>query len=324
MLNLVISRIGQGILVLLVVSLLSLVLFHFIGDPVGMMAGEFATQAQRDEMREMLGLNASVFEQYARFLLRLVQGELGISYQHGRPVLDILMERLPATLELSLVAMVMAVVLGVAGGCMTALWRGRWPAQAVLAGSLLGISLPTFFVGFILILVFSVELGWLPSFGRGDVVKLGWWSTGLLTLGGWRAVILPAVTLSLYQTAIILRLVRSEMLEALRADHIRFARARGVSAIRINFRHALKNAIVPVVTVMGLQLGSIIAFSIVTETVFQWPGIGFLLVEAINFSDIPVMSAYLLLIALVFLAINAIVDVLYHVIDPRLGASGTR
>ncbi len=324
MLNLLFSRMGQGILVLFVVSLLSFVLFNFVGDPVGMMAGEFATPEQRAELRELLGLNASVPEQYVRFLLRLLQGELGISYQHGRPVLDILLERLPATLELSLVAMVMAVVLGVAGGCMTALWRNRWPAQFVLAGSLLGISLPTFFVGFILILVFSVELGWLPSFGRGEVVTIGWWSTGFLTVGGWRALILPATTLALYQTAIILRLVRSEMLEALRADHIRFARARGIRALRINFRHALKNAIVPVVTVMGLQLGSIIAFSIVTETVFQWPGIGFLLVEAINFSDIPVMSAYLLLIAAVFLVINVVVDILYHVIDPRLSVSRAR
>lgn len=324
MLNMIVSRVGQGVLVLLVVSLLSFVLFNFVGDPVGMMAGEFATQAQREEMREMLGLNASIFEQYFRFLLRLLQGQLGISYQHGRPVLDILMERLPATLELSAVAMVMAVAMGVAGGCMTALWRNRWSAQIVLAGSLLGISLPTFFVGFILILVFSVELGWLPSFGRGEVVALGWWSTGFLTLSGWKALVLPAITLSLYQTAIILRLVRSEMLEALRADHIRFARARGVKALRINLRHALKNAIVPVVTVMGLQLGSIIAFSIVTETVFQWPGIGFLLVEAINFSDIPVMSSYLLLIALVFLIINVVVDILYHVIDPRLSVSRAR
>ena len=324
MLNLLVSRAGQGVLVLLVVSLLSFVLFNFVGDPVGIMAGEFATQAQRDEMRQMLGLNASIVEQYGRFLFRLLHGELGISYQHGRPVLEILLERLPATLELSLVAMVLAVVLGVVGGCATALWRGRVAAQAILSTSLLGISLPPFFVGFILILVFSVNLGWLPSFGRGEVVDLGWWTTGFLTLSGWKALVLPALTLSLYQTAIILRLVRAEMLEALRADHIRFARARGVSRPRINFRHALKNAIVPVVTVMGLQFGSIIAFSVVTETVFQWPGIGFLLVEAINFSDIPVMSAYLLLIALVFLTINLVVDILYYAIDPRLSVARAR
>lgn len=324
MLNLLVSRAGQGILVLLAVSLLAFVLFSFVGDPVGIMAGEFATQEQRAEMREMLGLNAPIFVQYGRFLLRLLQGEFGISYQHGRPVLSILMERLPATIELSLVAMVMATVMGVVGGCMSALWRGRWPAQLLLAGSLLGISLPTFFVGFILILVFSVELGWLPSFGRGEVVDLGWWTTGFLTTSGWRALVLPAITLSLYQTAIILRLVRSEMLESLRTDHIRFARARGIPPVRVNFRHALKNAIVPVITVMGLQLGSIIAFSIVTETVFQWPGIGFLLVEAINYSDIPVMSAYLLLIAVIFLTINAVVDILYYVIDPRLSVSRAR
>ena len=221
MLNLLVSRAGQGVLVLLVVSLLSFVLFNFVGDPVGIMAGEFATQAQRDEMRQMLGLNASIVEQYGRFLFRLLHGELGISYQHGRPVLEILLERLPATLELSLVAMVLAVVLGVVGGCATALWRGRVAAQAILSTSLLGISLPTFFVGFILILVFSVNLGWLPSFGRGEVVDLGWWTTGFLTLSGWKALVLPALTLSLYQTAIILRLVRAEMLEVLRADHIR-------------------------------------------------------------------------------------------------------
>jgi peptide/nickel transport system permease protein len=230
----------------------------------------------------------------------------------------LLRERLPATLELSIAAALIALVVGVPLGVYTALKRHGKLSQALLAFSLFGVSLPTFLIGILLILIFSVQLGWLPSYGRGDTIRLGWWSTGLLTASGWHHLILPAVTLSLFQVALVMRLVRSEMLEVLRADYIKFARARGLTKRAIHFGHALKNTLVPVITIMGLQLGGIIAFAIVTETVFQWPGMGLLFIQAVQFADIPVMAAYLCLISLIFVVINLTVDLLYFAVDPRL------
>jgi peptide/nickel transport system permease protein len=323
MLAYIIRRIFQSILVLLAVGLVAFSLFRFVGDPVENMLGQERTVADIVRVRAELGLDQPFLVQYAKFLGGAVQGNFGISYRLARPVSDVIAERLPATLELALVSGVLAVVLGISLGIFTAIRRGGWAANVVMTLSLIGVSLPTFLIGIVLIWVFAVELGWLPSFGRGETVLVGWWNTGFLTPSGLRALILPAITLGLYQMTLIMRLVRSEMLEVLRTDYIRFARARGLRERSINFTHALKNTLAPVITVTGLQLGSIIAFAIITETVFQWPGVGLLFINAVQVVDIPVMAAYLMFIALVFVTINLIVDILYVLIDPRLRVDRT-
>ncbi len=324
MLAYIIRRVFQSLLVLLVVGLVAFSMFSFVGDPVDNMLGQERTQADIERLRDQLGLDQPFVVQYWRFLEQAVQGNFGLSYRQGRPVAEILVERLPATLELAFVSGLMALVGGIALGIFTAIRRRGVSANVIMTVSLIGVSLPTFLIGILLIYLFSVELGWLPSFGRGEVTKLGWWSTGFLTESGLKALILPAITLGLYQMTLIMRLVRTEMLEVLRMDYIRFARARGIRERSINFRHALKNTLVPVITITGLQLGSIIAFAIITETVFQWPGVGLLFINAIQFVDIPVMAAYLMLISVMFVGINLIVDMLYFAIDPRLRADRTQ
>jgi len=318
MLAFLIRRLIQSVVVLLVVGAVSFGMFRFIGDPVNNMLGQERTQADIAELRDRLGLDRSVFVQYAVFLRNAVQGDFGVSYRQGRPVADIIAERAPATLELAAVSGVMALVFGIGLGVITAIKRNSWVSSTIMTLSLVGVSLPTFLIGILLIYVFSVQLEWLPSFGRGETVRVGGWSTGFLTQSGLVALILPAITLGLYQMTLIMRIVRSEMLEVLRQDYIRFARARGLRERSINFRHALKNTLVPVITVTGLQMGSIIAFSIITETVFQWPGMGLLFINAVQFVDIPVMAAYLVLISVLFVSINLVVDLLYFAIDPRL------
>jgi peptide/nickel transport system permease protein len=323
MLAYIIRRVAQSILVLFVVGLVAFSMFRFVGDPIDNMLGQERTQADIERLREQLGLDQPFVVQYWRFLEQAVQGNFGLSYRQGRPVADILIERLPATLELAFISGLMALIGGIALGIFTAIRRRGLSANIIMTGSLIGVSLPTFLIGILLIYLFSVELGWLPSFGRGEVTDLGWWTTGFLTESGLKALILPAITLGLYQMTLIMRLVRTEMLEVLRMDYIRFARARGIRERAINFRHALKNTLVPVITITGLQLGSIIAFAIITETVFQWPGVGLLFINAIQFVDIPVMAAYLMLISVMFVGINLIVDMLYFAIDPRLRADRT-
>lgn len=314
----IIRRLLQAVGVMLTVALLAFILFQYVGDPVMIMLGQEGTPEEREQLRLDLGLNDPIIVQFYHFLANAVQGDFGLSLRQGQKVSVLLRDRLPATLELSIAAALIALVIGVPLGVYTALKRNGKLSQAFLAFSLLGVSLPTFLIGILLILVFSVQLGWLPSYGRGETVKLGWWTTGLLTANGWKHLILPAVTLSLFQVALVLRLVRSEMLEVLRADYIKFARARGLTKRAIHFGHALKNTLVPVITIMGLQLGGIIAFAIVTETVFQWPGMGLLFIQAVQFADIPVMAAYLCLISFIFVLINLIVDLLYFAVDPRL------
>ncbi|MEL7091391.1 MAG: ABC transporter permease [Pseudomonadota bacterium] len=318
MLSFVLRRIGQSVLVLLVVGLVAFSMFNFVGDPIDNMLGQERTQEDIDRLRAQLGLDQPFPVQYVRFLQEAVQGNFGVSYRQGREVSEIILERAPATLELAMISAIFAVVFGIAFGVYTAIRRDGWLANFIMSASLIGVSLPTFLIGILLIYLFSVELGWLPSFGRGEVVDIGWWSTGLLTESGRASLILPSITLGLYQMTLIMRLVRSEMLEVLRQDYIRFARARGLADRSIHFRHALKNTMVPVVTIIGLQLGAIIAFAIITETVFQWPGMGLLFINAVQFVDIPVMAAYLMLIAVMFVVINLIVDILYALIDPRL------
>jgi peptide/nickel transport system permease protein len=314
----IIRRILQSFAVMAVVAFIAFGLFNFTGDPVTFMVGQDATQEERARLRADLGLDLPFYVQFGRFVGRAVQGDFGLSLRQGRKVSTLLKERLPATLELAFVAALLALVLGVPAGVYTALRRDSWLSQLLLAVSLIGVSLPTFLIGILLILVFAVILGWLPSFGRGDTVALGWWTTGFLTKGGLKALILPAITLSLFQMTLIMRLVRAEMLEVLRTDYIKFARARGLTDRTVHFGHALKNTLVPVITITGLQLGAIIAFAIITETVFQWPGMGLLFIQAVSFADVPVMAAYLCFIALVFVLINLVVDLLYYAVDPRL------
>ncbi len=318
MLAFILTRMAQAILVMLVVALLAFTMFRFVGDPINQMVGQETTEAEREALRESLGLNDPVVVQFIRYAGNVVRFDFGNSYQFKQPVSGLIGDRAPATLELSLTSALLALLIGVPMGVFTGLYPRRWLSRLFLGGSLVGVSLPTFLIGILLIFIFSVELGWLPSFGRGDVVRLGWWSTGFLTMSGLRSLILPAITLGLFQMTLIMRLVRGEMLEVMRTDFIRFARARGLPDRAIHFGHALKNTLIPVITITGLQLGSIIAFAIITEQVFQWPGMGLLFIQAVANVDIPIMAAYLLLSAFIFVTINLVVDVLYAAVDPRI------
>ena len=286
------------------------------------MVGQDATREQRLEIRDKLGLDDPIITQYGRFVGNMLQADFGLSYRIKRPVDDLIAERLPATLELVFVSAIISLFFGIVLGIYTGIKRNSWISRVILSTSLAGVSLPTFVIGIGLIYLFAVHLRWLPSSGRSGVVELGWWKTSLITLEGWRSIILPAITLSLFQLTLILRLVRAEMMEVMRTDFIKFARARGLSERAINFRHALRNTLVPVITIIGLNIGGLVAFSVVTETVFQWPGTGLMFIQAVNFVDVPIMAAYLVFVALLFVVINLIVDILYFVVDPRIRLGG--
>ena len=317
----IVRRLFQSLIVMVSVGFISFMLFQYVGDPVHSMLGVEALPEQIAQLRADLRLDKPFVVQYWHFLGNAVQGDFGISLRQGAKVSRLIGERFPATIELSMAAAVLALIVGVPMGVYAALRRGTFATQTMMTLSLLGVSLPTFLIGILLILVFSVWLGWLPSFGRGETVQIGWWSTGFLTWDGLKHLILPAITLTIFQLTLIMRLVRAEMLEVLRTDYIKFARARGLSNSAIHFGHALKNTLVPVMTITGLQLGALIAFAIITESVFQWPGMGLLFIQAVTFADIPVMAAYLCLTALIFVVINLAVDLLYFVVDPRLSFS---
>jgi peptide/nickel transport system permease protein len=321
MLAFTLRRAIQAIGVMIAVGIIAFSLFRFAGDPVNQIVSIDTSAAERAEIRKSLGLDDPVLVQFAHYFANAAQFKFGVSYQFRLPVADLLKERLPATLELATCATILALVFGILMGVYSALRRDTLLAKIFQAVSLVGISLPTFLIGILLIYLFSVTLGWLPSFGRGEVVRIGWWTTGLLTVSGLKALIMPSITLGLFQMTLIMRLVRAEMLEVLRTDYIRFARARGLTTRAIHFGHALKNTLVPVITVAGLQFGSVIAFAIITETVFQWPGMGLLFVQAVQNVDIPIMAAYLLMVSLIFVTINLVVDILYTVVDPRLRAT---
>ncbi|KIQ32480.1 ABC transporter permease [Variovorax paradoxus] len=318
MIAFVLRRLIQAVIVMIAVAFIAFLLFQYVGDPVVFLLGQDAKPEQIREMRASLGLDRPFFVQFWHFLVNASQGEFGLSLRQGAKVSRLIGERFPATLELALVAAVLALFIGIPMGVYTALRRGTFMSQVFMTVSLLGVSLPTFLIGILLILVFAVLLGWFPSFGRGETVQFGWWTSGLFKADGWHHIVLPAVTLAIFQLTLIMRLVRAEMLEVLRTDYIKFARARGLSNRAIHFGHALKNTLVPVMTITGLQLGGLIAFAIITESVFQWPGMGLLFIQAVTFADVPVMAAYLCLIALIFVVINLVVDLLYFVVDPRL------
>jgi peptide/nickel transport system permease protein len=315
-------RLAHGALVLFVVSLLAFALSAFVGDPVASILGLNATPDDRAMLRERLHLNDPTVSRYLRFVGNAAQGEFGMSYSAQRPVIDLMLERIPATLELAAVALALSLLIGLPVGIYAAVFRRHWSSGALMMLSVVGMSLPSFVVGILLIFAFSVRLGWLPSFGRGEVVAIGWWTTGLLTVSGLTSLVMPAIALAVSQVALVARLVRAEMLEVLRADYIRFARARGLKPRAINLSHALRNTLIPVITVSGIQLGFLVAFAVVVEAVFQWPGLGLLFLQALGSTDVPVISAFLLLAACFFLAINTVVDLLYLVADPRLRARG--
>ena len=314
----VLRRLSQAIVVLLLVALVSFAIFRFVGSPIDNILGQEATVADRQALIDRMGLEDPIPVQYGRFITNALQGDFGVSYRTGEEVSGLIAERLPATLELALVSAFMAIFFGVVLGVYTAIFRDGAVSNLIMSTSLIGVSLPTFLIGVLLIWLFAVELSWLPSFGRGETVELGFWTTGLLTKSGLKSILLPAITLGLYQMTLIMRLVRAEMLEVLRQDFIRFARARGLAPRAVYFGHALKNTLVPVITVAGLQLGAIVAFAIITESVFQWPGVGLMFINALQFVDIPVMSAYLLLVGTLFVLINLVVDLAYFLIDPRI------
>lgn len=318
MLAFIARRLLQSVVVMLVVAFIAFLVFRYVGDPLANLLSQDATMADYDAARERLGLNQPFYIQFFSFVLNALQGEFGVSYRLQQPVSQLIFDRLPATIELAVASSIIALVGGVVLGIYTALRQRAFSSGVIMTLSLVGVSLPTFLIGIGLIYIFAVELKWLPSFGRGEVVQIGWWRTGLLTQSGLRSLILPAITLSLFQLTLIMRLVRAEMLEVMRTDYIRFAKARGLSKRAINFGHALKNTMVPVITITGLQLGSVIAFAIITETVFQWPGVGSLFVNSVAAVDVPVMAAYLVFVALIFVVINLIVDILYFIVDPRL------
>jgi peptide/nickel transport system permease protein len=318
MLAFVVRRLAQSVAVMLAVGFIAFAMFRFVGDPINSLVGQDTSIEDRAKLRHDLGLDEPFALQFARFLGHAAEGNFGISYQFAEPVQRLIGERLPATLELSFTAVLFALAVGVPMGVYTGLNPHTWLSRLFMSLSLVGVSLPTFLTGILLIWIFSVVLGWLPSFGRGDVVHIGGWTTGFLTLSGIQSLIMPAITLALFQMTLIMRLVRAEMLEVMRTDYIKFARARGLPNRMVHFGHALKNTLVPVITITGLQLGSVIAFAVVTETVFQWPGMGLLIVQAIGFADVPVMSCYLMLVAFFFVAINLVVDLLYYAVDPRL------
>ena len=318
MTNYFFKRLIQSVIVMIVVAFVSFSLFNFVGDPVHNMVGQEASTEKRAEIREKLGLNDPVYTQFLRFIGNAAKGEFGLSYQLRRPVSELISERLPATLELVFISALIAIISGVALGVYTGINREGFLSNLILIISLFGVSLPTFVIGILFIYLFSVILGILPSFGRGEVVDLGFWRTGFLTSSGIKALILPSVTLSLFQMTYIIRLVRAEMMEILQTDYIKFAHARGIEKRTINFKHALKNGLIPVITITGINIGTLIAFSIITETVFQWPGMGFLFINAVHFVDIPIMSAYLIMVAFIFVMINFLVDIAYYFIDPRI------
>jgi peptide/nickel transport system permease protein len=320
----VLRSLVQGAVVLIAVAFIAFSMFRFVGDPVANMVGQEATLQDRQELRERLGLDQPFVVQFGLFLAKAARGDFGISYRQARPVSTLIVERLPATVELAVLSALFATLVGVALGVYAAIRRDGFVANLVMTVSLVGVSLPTFLIGIGLIYIFAVELRWLPSFGRGETVRLGWWTTGLLTSSGLKSLIMPVLTLGFFQLTLIMRLVRSEMLEVMRSDFVRFARARGIPNRVIEFRHALRNTMIPVVTIAGLQLGSVIAFAIVTETVFQWPGLGALFVTAVQFADVPVMAAYLVFVAFVFVVVNLATDLTYLALDPRLRTASAK
>jgi ABC-type dipeptide/oligopeptide/nickel transport system permease component len=313
-----IKRLLQGIVVLLAVSFVCFIIFRYTGDPVLMLAGKYATQEEREMVRVSYGLDRPMHIQYISFIGGVLRGNFGKSYISQVDAFDMIVERMPATLELAFTAICISFILGVGLGVVISVWPTGLVSRTIMAGSILGISIPTFLIGILLVMVFSVYLEILPSFGRGDTIQIGFWRTGLLTVDGWKHIVLPALTLSGYQLAVLLRLTRAGMREVLSEEYIKTAWAKGLSPFKVIIKHALRNVLIPVVTIAGLSFGELIAFSIVTETIFQWPGMGNLLLTSIFETDQPVIVTYIMLAAFIILSINILVDLMYALLNPRI------
>jgi len=314
----ILRRLIQGVVVILVASMFCFVIFQYMGDPALNMVGQYASFEEIREVREMLGLDQPIYVQYLKFLWNALHGNFGKSYVTRVPALGLILERFPATFELVTVAVLLAFFTGVSLGVLVSLKPYAMRNRFIMALSLGGVSIPTFLIGIVLIMIFAAYLGLLPAFGRGDTIQVGFWRTGFLTLSGLRHLILPAVTLAMYQLAVLLRLTRAGMREVLTEEYIKTAWAKGLPPRKVIFKHALRNVMIPVVTMTGLQFGELIAFSIVTETIFQWPGMGNLLLTSIYEGDQPVIVTYIMLAALIIITANIVVDILYAVINPRI------
>lgn len=311
-----IHRIGQGILVLLAISFISFLVQDNLGDPLREMVGQAVSEAEREQLREDLGFNAPFMTKYGRFLSRAIQGDLGDSYQFKRPALHVILERFPATFDLVIGTALLVTLLAIPLGCYCAIRPDAFTSRMIMVSSIVGISVPVFLTGIYAIYLFAVLLHWLPSYGRGETMNLLGWETGYLTLDGLRHLVLPCVTLTSIMLPLFIRLVRSEMMEVLQAPFIRMAWAKGLPRRKVWFVHALKNTLLPVVTVGGVQFGSLLAYTVLTETIFQWPGMGFMFLDAINRVDTPLIVAYLMVVGVIFVVTNTLVDLTYRLINP--------
>ncbi|MFO7817944.1 MAG: ABC transporter permease [Desulfovibrionales bacterium] len=320
----IIRRIAQAILVMFIISMIAFAIKHNVGDPVRMITGISVSEAERETLSEEMGLKDPVLDQYWRFLGNIMHGDLGISYFYHKPATEVILDKAPATIELVLASSLIIVFLSVPLGVFAAIYPKNWFSRTVMGGSIIGVSIPVFLTAIVLVYIFSVELGWLPSFGRGKTVSIGGWETGLLTWDGIKHLILPAVSLSTIMLPLFIRLIRSEMMEVLESEYIKFAWAKGLKPRRIWMVHAFKNTLLPVITVGGVQLGITIAYTILTETVFQWQGLGFLFMEAVERSDTSLLVAYLMFVGLVMVVVNTFVDIVYGWINPQVRITGVK
>jgi peptide/nickel transport system permease protein len=318
------GRAAQALLVTLAILVIAFAVRAALGDPLREIVGEAVPESERAELRHKLGLDAPWQVQLARYVGQAAKGDLGTSYIYKRPTLQVILVKFPASFELVLAASMIVMLISLPAGIYCAVRPRSWRAKAILASSVLGISIPVFLTGIFLITIFSVELGWLPAFGRGQTVTLGLWETSLLTRDGLAHLLLPALTLSSIMLPLFIRLVRGAMLEELSHDYVRTARAKGASPLRVWLAHALRNALLPLVALGGLQIGTMLAYTLLTETVFQWPGMGFLFLEAVTRADVPLITTYLVVVGLLFVLINTLVDVVSLWLDPRINLEGQR
>jgi peptide/nickel transport system permease protein len=320
----IIRRFTQAIVVMFIISFIGFSIQKEIGDPIRDMVGISVSEAEREALREELGLNDPFFTQYTRFLSNAMKGDLGRSFFYKKPAVDVILSKAPATIELVFVSTMIIIAFSIPIGIFAAINPRHWFTRMSMGGSIVGVSVPVFLTAIMLIYVFSVELRWMPSFGRGQTVAIGGWNTGMLTLDGWMHLILPAIALSSIMLPLFIRLIRSEMMEVLESEYVKFAWAKGLSKKRIWYLHAFKNTLLPVITVGGVQIGTMIAFTILTETVFQWHGLGFLFLEAVERADSSLLVAYLMFVSLVFVITNTTVDIIYGFVNPMVRISGKK
>jgi peptide/nickel transport system permease protein len=321
----IVRRIIQSIIVMLVISLVGFSIQFSIGDPVRDLVGERVTPAEREEIRDQLGLNDPFYIQFFRFVKNACKGDLGLSFFYKKPALEVIISKAPATLELVIVTSIILIIISIPAGIYCAIFPKRLLSRFAMAFSTIGVAIPVFLTAIALIYLFAVELNWLPSFGRGETVNIGgWWESGLLTWDGIKHLILPSLSLSSIMLPLFIRLIRAEMMEVLETEYIQFAWAKGLHHKRVWFIHAFKNTLLPVITVFGVQLGIMFAFTILTETVFQWQGMGFMFLEAVERSDTSLLVAYLVVVGVIFVTVNTVVDIIYGTVNPMVRIAGTK